>query len=72
MSGGAGADRFLPQAIAIVKEAIALDEATKFEEAYGKYKAALERFLVVSRVELRSRHCVYCCVHPYAMLLIED
>jgi hypothetical protein len=47
MSGRDGADRFLPLAIEIVKQAIELDEQGKFKEAFYKYKEALQRFMTV-------------------------
>ena len=59
-----GADRFLPLAIEIVKQAIALDGEGKFKEAYYKYKEALERFMTVrdlstceTRANTEARQC---------------
>ena len=44
-------DAFLPQAIGIIKEAIALDDARRFAEAREKYKEGLERLLVVGQTD---------------------
>lgn len=56
---GDGCARFLPQAIEAVKEAIALDDAKKFEEAHAKYQHALERFVTV--ISLREHLLYFCC-----------
>ena len=56
-----GADRFLPLAIEIVKQAIALDGEGKFKEAYYKYKEALERFMTVRAISLSREKVRECC-----------